>query len=180
MKACVDSGSTSTYLRTIFEPSLKDSLIPVSAKVLLGDNSVEVVLGEINIQLSLQGKRKALLVRLVKSFGYDCILGIDFLKTFGMKIDFGSRRWSVPDHSNVFPFDRPNGGREEVEGVCAGLSDLDARERVKVEALVKRLVRKPDKKLSITNLTRHTIELSDPTPIGQKMRRSSPAMLKVA
>ena len=80
VKALVDSGSTRTYLGKTFEPLLKDSLIPSNAKVLLADNSVEPVLGEINTQLSLQGKRKALPVRLVRELGYDCILGIDFQK----------------------------------------------------------------------------------------------------
>lgn len=179
VKALVDSGSTRTYLGKVFEPALKDSLIPVDAKVLLADNSVEKVLGEISTQLTLQGKRKALPVRLVRSLGYDCILGIDFLKAFGIQIDFGSRSWSHHGNSESVPFESLNGEPVKVDGVCAGLSELDARQRVKVEALLRRLIREPGKNLSTTNLTRHNIELSDPAPIRKHPRRTSPAMLKI-
>ena len=65
--ALVDSGSTRTYLGPAFEPILKDSLIPVSASVLLADNSIEPVLGEFNSRFSLGGERKSLPVRLVHS-----------------------------------------------------------------------------------------------------------------
>ena len=178
VKALVDSGSSRTYLGKVFEPLLKDALIPSSAKVQLADNSIEAVLGEVNTQLSLHGTRKALPVRLVKSLGYDCILGIDFLKTFGLIVDFGQKTWVIPGKEQTFPFDCPSEDLEEVEGACAGLCELDARQRVKVEATLRRWVRNPGKKLATTNLTKHKIELTDSTPIKDNPRRFSPAVLK--
>ena len=93
IKALVDSGSTRTYIGSMFESILAESLIPSSASVLLADNSIEPVVGEINIQLSLPNTRKGMPVRLVRSLGYDCILGIDFLMAFGMILDFEKEVW---------------------------------------------------------------------------------------
>ena len=95
MKALVDSGSSRTYLGKVYEPLLKDALIPSSAKVQLADNSIAAGLSGVNTQLSLHGTRKALPVHLDKSLRYHSILKIDFLKLFGLIVDFGERNWSL-------------------------------------------------------------------------------------
>lgn len=176
--ALVDSGSTRTYLGPVFEQVLQDSIIPVSASVLLADNSVEPVLGEVNTQLTLAGKRKALPVRLVHSLSYDCILGIDFLKTFGIKIDFGKSKWQFSGESGWFDFDPALGKSCDVSGDFAGLQELTYVQRGQIADLIRKHVKEPGKKLAITKLARHKIELSDPTPIRQNSRRVSPALLK--
>lgn len=61
VKALVDTGSTRTYLGPEFETILEKSLIPCTASVLLADNSVEPVVGEVNVQLTLAKTRKAYL-----------------------------------------------------------------------------------------------------------------------
>ena len=117
---------------------LKDALIPSSAKVQLADDSIEAVLGEVNIQLSLHGTRKAHPVRLVRSLGYDCTLGIDVLKLFGLLVDFGEWSWSVSVNDDHFPFDCLSEDLVEIDGACASLCESDAHYRVKVEAMLRR------------------------------------------
>ena len=69
----MDSGSTHTYLGPIFEPILEESIIPVTASVLLADNSVEQIVGEVNTLLSLAKVRKSLPVCIVHSLNYDFV-----------------------------------------------------------------------------------------------------------
>ena len=54
-------------------------------------------------------------------------------------------------------------------------------EKNQIKNLINKLVKKPDKILSVTNLTKHTIEPTDPTPIKnpQLLPPTSPAMLKI-
>lgn len=178
VRALVDSGSTKTYLGPKFEKILENSIIPVSASVLLADNSIEPILGEVNLQLSLLRSRKSLPVRLVHSLGYDCILGIDFLTSFGLKIDFGENTWQLPDSRRSISFENLPDEVSEVRGDCAGLADLSEEQQKRVKNLLSRFVKKPKKKLSITKLATHFIELTDQTPVKINPRRTSPAMLK--
>ena len=122
--------------------------------------------------------RKSLPLRLVHSLGYDCILGMDFLKIFGLTIDFGEKSGGLPGGETKFPFSPAIDTSMEVLGVCAGLADSTYEQKQRILELVTRIVRKPGQKLSTTNLTKHTIELSDYTPIKINSRRVSPAMLK--
>lgn len=177
VKALVDSGSTRTYLGPIFESLLEKQIIPVLASVLLADNSVEPVVGEVNTLLTLGKTRKSLPIRIVGAIKYDCILGIDFLKAFGLIIDFGNDTWELPGNSQVYQFSN-TAESESVSGDCAGLAEISDSQRQLIDALTAKYVLKPGKELSTTNLTSHVIELTDPTPIKQRVRPTSPPMLK--
>ena len=180
VKALVDSGATRTYLGPVFEPILEKSIIPVTVSVRLADNSIEPVVGEVNTQLSIGKTRKGMPVRLVHSLVYDCILGMDFLKLFKLKVDFGKGTWQLPENPSIYHFDPVLSATEPIYGECAGLSELSNTQRKRVDQLIKKYIRAPGKKLAVTNLTKHQIELLDPTPIRQNPRRMSPAVLKEA
>ena len=94
VKVLIDSGSTRTCQGPVFESVLQKNLTPVNS-VILTDNSVEPVIGEVNTVLTLGKSRKCLPVCIVRSLNYDCILGIDSLKLFGLKIDFGIVRFII-------------------------------------------------------------------------------------
>ena len=176
VKALVDTGSTRTYLGPKFETILEKSLIPCTASVLLADNSIEPVVGEVNVQLTLAKTRKSLPLRLVHSLGYDCILGMDFLESFGLFIDFGKGSWQLPNNKNIYKFTANNSAT--VRGQCAGLVETTELQQKQIKNLINKLIKKPGKKLSTTNLTKHVIELTNPTPIKINPRRYSPFMLK--
>lgn len=67
---------------------------------------------------------------------------------------------------------------DDVSAECAGLQELSNTQRKRICRLLKKYVKTPGRKLSVTNLSHHYIELSDSTPIRQNPRRTSPAMLK--
>lgn len=158
VRALVDAGATRTYLGPIFQLILEKFLIPVSATVLLAKSSVEYVVDEVNTQFTLSKTRKAMPVRVVHSLIYDCILGIDFLKNFKLKIHFGKGTWKLPD-SQVFKFDLGSNPDEEVIGECAGLAEMSNTQKKKMDRLIKQYIKAPGKKLSITSLAKHRIEL---------------------
>lgn len=139
---------------------------------------MEPVLGEVNTQLTSAGRRKCLPVRLVHSLGYDCNFGVDFLKNFGIKIDFGKDKWKFSGNSDWFDFNPILGRLADFSGDCARFQELSDVQRAQIEKLINKYVKKPGKKLSIMNLAEHKIEILDPTPIRQNFRRVSPAMLK--
>ena len=68
-------------------------------------------------------------VRIVHLLNYNCILGIDFLTAFGLKINFGKRTWELPGNSHIFQFATSGSGPESVAGDCAGFSELSSDQR---------------------------------------------------
>ena len=176
VRVLVDTGSTRTYLGPKFETTLEKSLIPCSASVLLAYNLVESVVGKVNLQLTLAKTRKSLPLRVVHSLGYDCILGMDFLKSFGLFIDFGKSTWQLPNNKNTFKFTANDSAA--VRGSCAGLVETTEQQQKQIKTLINKLIKKPGKKLSTTNLTKHVIEVTNPTPIKINPRRYSPFMMK--
>lgn len=58
------------------------------------------------------------------------------------------------------------------------MREIDARQKVKIEAMLRRWVKTPGKKLATTKLAKHKIELLDQKPIRENPRRYSPAILK--
>lgn len=178
VNALVDSGSARTYVGEVFKDLLVDYLIPCSTQVILADGSREKVLGEINTQVTLNGKRKHMVVRMVSSLIEDCILGMDFLKYFGIILDFGKNQWKSKYHDEFHSFD-VSAEDNLLVGDCAGLTELSVDQKDVIDSLVTKWVKKPGDRLSTTNLTKHIIELTDDKPISQTWRRMSPKRLTI-
>ena len=143
----VDSGSTRTYLGPIFEAVLEKQLIPVQASVLLADNSVEPVVGEVNTLFTLGRTKRSLPVRVVRVLDYDCILGIDFLINFGLKIDFGANTWELPEDPQVYGFGNTVSDSKSLVGECAGLVEISDAQRELVDSITVKYVKKPGTEL---------------------------------
>ena len=179
--ALIDSGSTRTYFGKDMIPRLSDALLPCNATVIVANNAVETVSGEAQIQFTMGSRRRELSVRTVPSLSYDCILGIDFLRSFEISIDFANNTWKCPESAFVLCNKGSNILRADVVGEkCAGLVEISESEREQVDKIVKELIREPGRKLAATNLTEMIIELEDTTPIRQNPRRYSPKILSEA
>ena len=154
-------------------------MIPSTASVLVADGTSEKVEGELNAQLSLQGRRKHMVIRMVNSLSVDCILGMDFLRAFDITIDFGNNQWKSTENGSYQPFDAPSSSDNCLIGDCAGLSELSSKQREIIDNIVRKWVKPPGEILSATNLTKHVIELTDPKPIRQNWRRMSKIRLRI-
>ena len=182
VRALVDMGSTRTYVNNNVQPLLSSILQPVNASVLVANNSIESVAGEADIQFSVSKFRKNLVVRLLPSLDYDCVLGVDFLKLFGVEIDFSQNTWKAGDGPHMKFLGRKEEMRVtgQIVGECAGLIELTAEQRVEVDRIVKSLVVKPGKTLAATNLAELKIDVEGHPPIRQNPRRYSPKVLAAA
>ena len=163
------------------ENVFRNSLVPCNATVIVANNTVEPVSGEVVVEFSVFSETKDISVRLVPSLSCDCVLGVDFLRAFKFKLDFGNDSWSSDDSpSTHFSSESQVVKGNFMEEKCAGLSEISNEQRDQVEQLVNKLVKKPGKKLAMTNLAELVIELTDEKPIKQNPRRYSPPILKAA
>ena len=178
IRALIDSGSTKTYVGKIFKKFLHGSLRSSNATVSVATGQTVPVEGESDLLVKIDEQEKVLPVRLVSSFVYDCVLGIDFLKLFGFEIDFGHHCWRLPRMSDYIKFELDD-DFEYLEQ-CDGLSELTDEQRQIVDKLVKENIKPPGDILSVANITKHTIDVQGHPPIAQPLRRYSPKIYEAA
>ena len=140
------------------------------------------VLGTLKIMLEIDGMARSLSMKAVLNVDQDIILGTDFCRLFDVDARLGRRRWRV-EEGKWQPFVRAEEeARSAIFGECAGISELKETERECLERLMDQILVYPegDRELGLTNLTEHSIALTDYAPIKHKLRRMSPRVQQIA
>lgn len=75
----------------------------------------------VDLPIELESKSHTISVRILSSLPVPLILGLDFLNTFNIQVDFGKRKWTFGENPNIqFDFDE----REAKWDQCHGLNEL--------------------------------------------------------
>ena len=106
--ALLDSGSSRTYVcpsvaKLLGKSHSSDLFMKAANNNLLRVNGVE------DVKYSLKGVEKVVSTRHIEALKYECIFGIDFMREYGMRIDFASGncslrggaswKWDFPDEA---------------------------------------------------------------------------------
>lgn len=92
--ALIDCGSTKTYLGKKAAKNL-GHFENTDLGLRAANNNTIKVNGIKTLNFKIRNVEKRILTRYVDRLNYDCILGMDFLKTFGLRLDFGSGTCSL-------------------------------------------------------------------------------------
>ena len=113
-------------------------LILVNALVILADSSTEPVLGVVNTQLPVGGKRRAINLRIVRSLGYHCISGMDFLQFFSLSVDFDHDLWKLAGNAEMRLFANGSDASNHIQDHCSGLSEATKNDRARIDEIVQK------------------------------------------
>ena len=161
-----------------FEDRLEESNAAI--RTVMG--GITRVLGTLKVMLEIDGMARSLLMKAVPNLDQDIILGMDFCRLFDVDARLGRRRWRV-EEGKWRPFIKAEEeARISIIGECAGISELKETKRECLTRLMDRILVYPEgaSALGLTNLTEHSIALTDYTPIKHRLRRMSPRVQQIA
>jgi len=173
----VYSGSTKSYFSKPFEGEFVSSSKRTDATILTANNTSEKVMGEMDVCVTVGTSSSTVNFRLAPSIGYDCVLGIDFLKLFEFTIDFGLGTWKTTSHPITKFAPASTDSQVVIEGFCAGLVEVDEVRRSEIESLLTIIKRTPSEGVRMTSLSEHAIDVEGHPPIRQSLRRYSPKVV---
>lgn len=103
---------------------------------------------------------------------------MDFCREKEMDVQLGKGLWRIKGQEwHEFAscqYQRQDG---EIFAECAGICELINEQRQKIQGLVNNLVIPQGVEHGVSNLTEHSIHVTDPRPIKHRPRRMSPMML---
>lgn len=167
--ALVDSGSSRTFLGPKVLELLGNS-VSFSAtggrRVTTATGQVAKIRAQVDLPCTVQDRTKTVRVFALSALALPCILGMDFLATFGIIVDFASRSWRFADSlSRKFGFDVP-----ETEPLCylleSGVRNILERKN-RAEDLIPK-----NNKVAIVKLTK-TAELNGGLDSPEKKARKT-------
>lgn len=103
--AIVDSGSDVSVLRTDCQQILKDSITLIEQRIIQVDQSCITVSSQVTMLISLENATKSMACGIYDLQVENCLLGVEFLKLFGVRINFGRRTWKICRRDKISSFD---------------------------------------------------------------------------
>lgn len=178
IKALVDCGATRSFISSIgLELARKYNL-----KTEIKDGTVQVANGEVMLvthtiflPVELKQKTGILPIRVLGSSPIPLILGLDFLKSFDVSIDFRSRSWlynNEPKVSYTFETVEPD------LDLCNGLRELTVSQSNRLQEFLTKELPKTPEKPGLTDVTEHKIEVTCQVPIKQRHYMVSPKVME--
>ncbi|XP_024947576.1 uncharacterized protein LOC112495389, partial [Cephus cinctus] len=112
---------------------------------------LEEVKEQVEIPIQLHNREQLVTARLFTPLALPCVLGIDFLEKFNIRIDFARRNWCFASDPTVeFRFIRPDDS--ESPATCCGISELDSEQTQRLKRFLEEEVPSTSVTLGITNL----------------------------
>lgn len=180
LNALVDGGAERSYFgykaAELVAPHIKSQ--KTTFKGVTG--AVDEAWGIVTVDMTVDGLKKEFTLKVANNFGYDCILGMDFLTEFKIVIDNATKQW-VGANGNAYDWDekpRSPNPLDPEEHPVAGLQELEDYEQQKLDELIDRLFL--EKPIKIFDLVNHKIDVQNHEPIRQRVRRYSPKMMEIA
>lgn len=134
-----------------------------------------VVSQEVLLPLDLKGNQRLIAAKVLDSLPVDPLVGLDFLKSFSINIDFGKRKWSFdskPDETYELE-------SNEVElDVCNGLLELTREQADRLAEFLSEELPETSSKPGLTSLIDHEIDVNDHSPIKQRSYMVSPKVME--
>ena len=131
-RALLDPGATLSLVGPEVAQQFEDRMVETSTRVRTATGNVTRALGNLPLNVKVDGNSKKIVFRAIAELEQELILGMDFCRLFDVDTRLGRDVWRVHD-GKWHPFDREDGaGSLEVDmyAECAGLychepSDLD-------------------------------------------------------
>lgn len=178
IKALVDCGASRTFIGPLCLEMIKELNFPIIERVgsvQLANGELLTVSKEVTLPVELNGRTKPLRVPVLDSLTEPLVLGLDFLKYYKIQADFVTRTWTYKNKpKKVYNFESSRVAPES----CAGLMELDATQRDRLEHFLKEQLPEIPDKPGLTNLTEHVIDVGDSTPVKQRCYIVSPKVLE--
>lgn len=169
--ALLDSGSCLSILGSPCLDFIERMRLPISAETSLtistADGQVQNSLGYVMLPVKLQHVTQNLKVSVVPSINHGLILGMDFLKLFGLRINFDSFTYELPLMPSC------------VVNTIQSADSLTLKQRQDLSEVVN-LFKEigPEDRIGRTHLLTHTIDTGNAKPIRQRQYPLSHAMQK--
>lgn len=166
--ALIDCGSCSTIMGSTGFQLMRRLKLPLmcddAIQITTADGSSQNCLGSANIPVSLEGTTKLIKFLVVPSISHDLILGVDFLQTFGLTVDFSNLSFSKTSSTCA------------INTICP-YESLSSAQKDSL-SLVIEMFREigPEDRLGRTTLISHHIDTGDAKPFKQRQYPLSPAM----
>lgn len=97
IKALCDTGAIYSYLGPAIGDRLRHLLLPSDAAIIGATGITSRVQGMLPLMFVIEGKRRLLSMRIMPHLDCPCILGLDFLRTFGIQLDLRKKTWRSGD-----------------------------------------------------------------------------------
>lgn len=168
----LDTGSNVTILG---QPSLfllkKLNLsinYDISVHVTTADSQIQTVLGYVWLPITLLGVTKDMQILIIPSITQPLILGMDFINSFNLSLDFGAATF-VTEPLNL-----------SAVHVIQSIDNLSNLQKEKLQCMIdlyKTIA--PTDRLGRTHVYTHSIDTKDAKPIRQRQYPLSPAMQEI-
>ena len=141
----------------------------------MANGQVELVSVEGLLPIELNGKARLMRVRILPSLPVALALGLDFLRSFELQVDFADRRWSFKESP-----DRVSDFRVEswTAESCCGIRELSVDQASKVKKFLEDHLPETPKKPGMTTLTSHVIDVGNHPAIKQRHYLVSPKVME--
>lgn len=200
--ALLDTGATQCVLgksvfRQILDNHFKINYQVKNIHVSTADGQPQVVIGTVDLPISLNKVTKVLKFLIIPSIRHNIILGIDFCKSFHMILNLGKNSWDTEDCTNPIesvakivptknsPGIAPNNLDYDVQTIlnkncntCSlqTESDLNNDQMILLTSIIEKFKQLAISDLGLTHLVEHKIELTTNEPFRQKTFPLSPYM----
>ena len=178
VRALVDSGATRSFIGSENLKMLgRLGVRPVAGRglVQVTNSRVELVSQEITAPLRLKGRTKELCMRVLPTLPVDVALGLDFLKDFGILVDYEDRRWSFKDNpAELYHFDFEKWTSDR----CCGITELTSGQARTLQDFLNQELPQDTGKPGLTTLAEHVIDVGGHEPIKRRHYLVSPRVME--
>lgn len=139
------------------------------SKVRVANGALCSVEGSVMLPVTIDGEEKSWEFIIVPNLQHELILGIDFLKSFGLVVDFGNASCSMSNRE--LPV---------ISEIITSHEKLSEKQKLELHGLVEKYkptLGRPE--LGCTHLVTHKIDTGDAEPVRQRYYSYSPKLLEV-
>ncbi|XP_066585575.1 uncharacterized protein [Prorops nasuta] len=180
--ALIDTGASRSYLGHRTLERIQAKIDRSQDRVMRTADGTETrVIGVIALELELGKTEKVMYFRVVPVLDYDCVLGMDFLRLFGVIIDTSRDLWQTRDRVNLrFAKINAASSNETHVSSCFAIAEMTSEQNVVLEKFLSDNFPEIVGPVPATTLVKHHIDVQGQAPIRQAARRVSPVIYKVA
>ena len=182
VRALVDSGATRSFAGAaglklfVLEGIAHQKVSP--RRCILANGQVHMVDEAVTFKAKLRGREAQIQAYVMPHLAEDIILGMEFLRSARMVIDFYDQSWYYQDVPETkFRFAQLENASRVI--MCLGLRLLEPSEAQRLHEFLAAELPASSEKPGVTSLTAHHIDVGDSAPIRQKPYHVTPAIRNI-